>query len=390
MDVGISLQQDELINEAILRAGGADDFGPGPFLEPMTLLLASLEHEAGLNVMGRNIARERVLGHAVNRLLYVSDRKRYPPIREEEVVAPVFIIGLPRSGTTILHDILGQDPGNRVPMTWECTFPSPPPERSAALTDPRIERCDMICRAAEALMPGFKAIHPMGATLSQECVSLMADTFCSPIFHNQFRVPTYQDWVDRGADWAHVYDFHEWQLQHMQWCNPGDRWVLKTGSHLWGLEHLLAKYPDARIVFTHRDPVKSMTSYASLTARVRIVGSEQVDGHEIAGDWTPRLLHAVHHGLDVREQGIFPYAKIYDMFFHDFVGDQFAEIEKIYAALGIEMTGAGADAMRRFIAANPPGVHGVHDYTPQQYGIDPAQVRRMFSRYIERFDLRPE
>jgi hypothetical protein len=218
----------------------------------------------------------------------------------------------------------------------------------------------------------------------------MADTFCSPIFHNQFRVPTYQDWVDRGASWAHVYDFHQWQLQHMQWRCHGDRWVLKTGSHLWGLEHLLTKYPDARLVFTHRDPVKSMTSYASLTARVRAVGSAQVDGHEIAGDWSPRLLRAVNHALDVREQNEFPHAKIYDMFFHDFISDQFTQVEKIYAAFGIEMTGEGADAMRRFIDANPPGVHGVHDYTPEQYGIDPAQVRHMFSRYIGRFDLQPE
>jgi hypothetical protein len=386
----VSLEQDELIDEAIRRAGGANDFGSGPFLEPMALLLDSLEREAHLNPIGRMIARERVLGHALNHLLYVDDRKRYPAIRQEKIVAPVFIIGLPRTGTTILHDILGQDPGNRVPMTWECMFPSPPPARETFLSDSRIARCDALFPDVDAMIPGFKAMHPMGAMLSQECVSLMADTFCSPIFHNQFRVPGYQDWVDRGADWAHVYAFHEWQLQHLQWRCAGDRWVLKTGSHMWGLEHLLAKYPDARIVFTHRDPVKSMTSYASLTALVRTMGSTQVDGHEIARDWSPRLLRAVNHALDVREQGPYPQAKIYEIFFHEFVDDQFAQVEKIYAAFDIEMTGAGADAMRRFIAANPPGVHGVHNYTPAQYGIDPALVRRLFSRYIERFDLQPE
>jgi hypothetical protein len=173
----------------------------------------------------------------------------------------------------------------------------------------------------------------------------------------------------------------------MQWRCPGERWVLKTGAHMWGLEHLLAKYPDARIVFTQRDPVKSLTSYASLTALVRSMGSSEVDRLEIARDWSPRILRAVTHALDVREAKQYPDAIMYDMYFHDFVDDQFAQVEKIYEALGLEMSGAGADAMRRFIDDNPQGKHGLHTYTAEEYGIDPAQVRRDFARYIERFDL---
>jgi hypothetical protein len=244
----------------------------------------------------------------------------------------------------------------------------------------------------DAMIPGFKAMHPMGAELSQECVTMMGDTFCTPLFHNQFRVPSYQDWVDQRANFFHVYEFHQQQLQHMQWRCPGERWVLKTGAHMWGLEHLLAKYPDARIVFTHRDPVKSLTSYASLTALVRSMGSvpADVDKFEIAADWSPRILRSIEHALDVRDAKKYPDAIMYDMYFGDFVGDQFQQVENIYEALGIEMTGAGADAMRRFIAANPPGVHGVHTYTAEDYGIDAVQVRRDFARYIDRFGLRPE
>jgi hypothetical protein len=385
----VSLAQAELIEEAANRTGGLVDFGAGPVLKPLALLLDSLEREAQLNPLGRMIARERVLGHLSNHLLYVDDRKKYPAIGAEKIVKPVFIIGMPRTGTTSLHDILGQDPGNRVPTTWECMFPSPPPERKTFLTDPRIERCEAMFPAIDALLPGFKAMHPMGALLSQECVTLMADTLCSPLFHNQFRVPSYENWVDHSADWFHVYEFHEQQLQHMQWRCAGQRWVLKTGAHMWGLEHLLAKYPDARIVFTQRDPVKSLTSYASLTTLVRSMGSAAVDRFEIARDWSPRVLRAINHTLDVRDAKQYPHAKIYDMPFDDFVDDQFAQIEKIYAALDIEMTDVGAAAMQRFIDDNPPGKHGVHSYTAAQYGIDPVQVRRDFARYIERFDLAP-
>ncbi len=383
------LERDALLAEASARTGGLQDFGDRQFLEPLAILLRSLEQEAHLTAIGRMIARERVLGHLVNRLLFVRDRAQYPAIAQEKIVQPVFIIGLPRTGTTILHDILAQDLANRVPMTWECMFPSPPPQRASFETDARIARCEAVLAPVDAAMPGFRAMHPMGARLSQECVTLMADSFCSPLFHNQFRVPAYQDWMDH-ADAGPAYAFHFRQLQHFQWHCPGERWVLKTGGHMWGLEYLLQVYPDARIVFTHRDPVKSMTSYASLTTLVRSMSSLRVDGPEIARDWTPRLLHAVNHALEVRNSGHYPRARFYDMYFSDFIFDQFREVQRIYAALGLEMTAQAAARMRAFVDDNPPGKHGVHAYTAAQYGIDPAAVRRDFAGYIERFHLAPE
>jgi hypothetical protein len=162
----VSLAQPDIVEEAVRRAGGAAEFGDGPFLEPMALLLRSLEEEGRLTPVGRTIARETVLAHAVHRLLFNADRARYPQIARERIVKPVFIIGLPRTGTTILHDIFGQDPGNRVPMTWECMFPSPPTERATFRTDPRIAACEALFPDVDAMIPGFKAMHPMGATLS--------------------------------------------------------------------------------------------------------------------------------------------------------------------------------------------------------------------------------
>jgi len=349
-----------------------------------------LNADARLNAVGRYIATERILLHTVNRLNYVEDRKRFPAIADVGIEKPVFIVGLPRTGTTILHDILAQDPSNRAPLTWELMFPSPPPTTEEAATDPRIAACQATIPSGDLHSQLFKAMHPMGALLSQECVVMMGEAMCTALFHNQFRVPSYQDWVDDGADWAPVYEFHRRQLQHLGWRKPGDRWVLKTGGHLWGLEQLLATYPDARVVFTHRDPVKSMTSYASLTTLVRSSSSDDVDPFEIAQDWTARLRNKVLHALEVRTAREYPQAKFYDMFFHDFVADQFTEIAKIYDEFDLPMSAAGELAMREYIAAHPKGVDGIHRYEPEEYGVDPATVRREFAPYIEHFDLRPE
>ena len=158
---------------------------------------------------------------------------------------------------------------------------------------------------------------------------------------------------------------------------------------MWGLEHLLAKYPDARIVFTHRDPVDSMTSYASLTSLVRTMGSADVDRVEIARDWTARLCRAVDHGFRVRETGSYPDALFYDMQFSDFVGDQFSVVKNIYTTFDLPMSNEGANKMRSFIDNNPKGKHGAHIYAPKDFGVEPQRVRTAFRSYIERFGLQP-
>ncbi|MGH9017405.1 MAG: sulfotransferase family protein [Acidimicrobiales bacterium] len=377
-------------DEARQRAGGLDDVDGGQFTEGLERFVAALNAEAELNDIGRLIASERAVGHVTNRLRYVDDRRRHPDMAAETIERPVFIIGMPRTGTTILHDILGQDPANRTPMTWEVMFPSPPPEADTFSTDARIAACDATFPSVDLQIPAFKAMHPMGATLSQECVTMMGESMVTPLFHNQFRVPSYQDWVDDEADWTAVYTFHHTQLQHLQWHNRRDRWVLKTGAHLWGLARLLKVYPDARIVFTHRDPVKSMTSYASLTSLVRSMGSDRVDPVEVAEDWTGRLRRMLMRGVEVRRTGSYPDAVFYDMYFPDFIADQFAEVEKIYDALGLPLHGEAADAMRVFIADNPPGRHGIHRYAPEEFGVDPQRVRAAFGDYIDHFSLAPE
>jgi hypothetical protein len=388
-----ALDVDGVLRTASERAGGLEDLDDGPggsFMEGLGRFVDSLAADGQLNDIGRIISNERMLLHTVNRLNYVEDRRRYPEIASQEIVRPVFIIGMPRTGTTILHDILACDPRSRAPMTWEVMFPSPPPEAATFDTDARIAQCAATMPDRDMQLPGFDAIHPMGPQLTQECVVMMGETMCTPLFHNQFRVPTYEDWVDTEADWRPVYDFHHRQLQHFQARNPGDHWVLKTGAHLWGLDQLLETYPDARIVFTHRDPVKSMTSYSSLTSIVRRVGSDEVDPIEVADDWIGRLRRVLLRGIEIRRAREYPDAIFYDMYFPDFISDQFTEVGKIYDALDLAMSDEGAAAMKAFIDDNPPGKHGIHRYSPEEFGVDPAQVRSEFRTYIEHFDLTEE
>jgi hypothetical protein len=356
----------------------------------MRRLIAALEEEAQLTFLGRTIASQTLIRVIRNRLRLVADRKAHPEIAAVEIRRPLVVVGLPRTGSTILHDILAHDPRSRVPLTWECDEPSPPPERATYASDPRIAKSDAQLAGVDKLIPGFRAMHPMGARLAQECVVLTMHSMATPIFHNSFRVPSFQDWVDEHCDWAPVYDFHKRQLQHLQWRCEGDRWVLKSGAHMWALDHLLRIYPDACIVTTHRDPVKVATSFASLATLVRSMASDRVDAREVAEDWAPRLSKALNRAIEVRDSGKFARERFFDMHFAQLLADPMDVVERIYAHFGFELSGEAADAMRAFIAENPQGKHGHHRYSPEEYGVDVAAERERFRPYTERFGIEPE
>ncbi len=381
---------EESVLEAARREAGSSDLGEGPFLEPLRLLCASLEEEARLTWLGRSIARRELVRVVRNRLQLVADRRANPGIAEVEIRRPLVVVGLPRTGSTILHDILARDPANRAPLTWECNDPSPPPEAATYESDGRIARNDEQLAGVDRLIPGFKAMHPMGARLAQECVVLFMHSVATPIFHNSYRVPSYEDWVDEACDWRAVYAFHRCQLQHLQWRCARERWVLKSGVHMWGMEHLLGTYPDACLVQTHRDPVKVATSFASLATLVRSMGSDAVDAAEVAADWTPRLARALEHAIDVRDGGAFAPERFCDVHFPELLADPMKVVERIYGHFGLPLGGEAADRMRAFIADNPQGKHGMHRYRPEEYGLDVPRERERFRRYTERFGIVPE
>lgn len=382
------LDADSLL-ETARRRTGLRDLGEGPIHEGHPRLVDSLEREAELSAMGRIMARRECVRVLENRLRLVDAWRRHPEMLETEVRAPIVVIGLPRTGTSILHELLAQDPENRFPRTWEVMWPWPPPEAETRRTDPRIARAERHFAGIDRALPDLKKMHPMGPGFPQECVALMAHDAASIMHHTTHDVPSYQRWLE-AIDFRPVYASHKRQLQYLQWRDPGARWVLKSPGHLWVLRALLDVYPDARIVQTHRDPVRVSASLVSLVTYLRSLASPAPDPRRIAADWVPRLQVGLDHTIDVREQGRLPADQVFDVRFSEFVGNEVATIERLYAHFGITLSGAAADAMHRFLREHPKDVHGAHRYDLREAGLDAGALRERFRRYRERFDLGDE
>jgi Sulfotransferase family len=372
-----------------MRTTGLTDFGDAAFRAALGRLVDALEGEADLTLLGRVIARTDLVRFLENRLRMVDTIHRHPEITAAPIERPLFIVGLPRTGTSILHELLAQDPANRVPMTWEVMHPWPPPERATYTTDPRIAQVDRHFAGVDRLIPGFKAMHPMGATLPQECVALTAHDFASMVFHPTYRVPSYQAWLD-AADLRGVYASHRRQLQYLQWRCPGERWVLKSPGHLWALDALLAVYPDARIVQTHRDPLKVVASLANLVALLRTMASDRVDRHEIGTDWTRLLAAGLERSMAVRARRPEGDPQVFDMHFAELLRDEIGMVRRIYAHFGLDLSADAEARMRRFLAANPRDRHGVHRYTLAAAGLNARRERLRFAAYQARFGIASE
>jgi len=382
----VSLEEASLLDEARKNVG-LDDFGDPIFRDGLQRLLVSLEEEARLTPIGRLIAHGEVLRNLENRLRVTADWQRWPEIGEVEIEKPIFVVGLPRTGSTTLHDLFAQDLGNRVPLTWECHRPSPPPERSSYDTDPRIaENQAYIDMTSGALIPEFKAIHPMGALLAQECVMLQAFDFMSIIFANQFRIPSYERWVE-DVDLRPSYETHRRQLQYMQWRCPGERWALKSVGHLWGLEALFDVYPDARVVMTHRDPLKLIASHCSLVSMACSMGSDQVDDAEIGQQWSQSWEGAMRGGIAFRESGKVPPERFFDMHFPEFIRDPVAMVRRIYEHFDLDLSTANEKKMSGFLSENPSDKHGKHSYTLERFGLDPVAERERYRFYQEHYGV---
>jgi len=233
------------------------DFGEDDWREPFSVLVKALEEEAELTLMGRLMARSDIVLWLSSRLRVVDTLKKHPEIVEQTIVAPMVIVGLPRSGTSILFELLSQDQDVGVAMMWEALQPCPPPEADTYASDPRIEQAHQLFTQWNRVAPEFASMHEMRGDIPAECGLLMAGTFISDHNASLHQTPSYSAWC-AGADFVPVYEYHKKILQILQWKNPRGRWLLKAPEHQVHLDTLLKVYPDARIVQTHRDPIKCM------------------------------------------------------------------------------------------------------------------------------------
>jgi hypothetical protein len=366
-----------------------EDFGDDSFREALRILLRAYETEAGLSFVGRIGVHGDTVRLLSNRLRLLADRRRYPAIAAEVIHRPLFITGLPRSGTTFLHALLAQDPAHRAPLVWEVMYPSPPPEWASYDCDPRITTTARQLKWLDLLMPEFKTVHLIGARLPQECIAITSHDFRSYTFESMYAVPSYRAWHDR-QDKRSEYEFHRHFLQHLQWRCPGQRWVLKAPSHLLALEALLQVYPDAGILLTHRDPLTVLASCASFTEVLRRMFSDRVDKASLAREVRQRWEQGAGLAVKYRQAPGDLSRQLFDVHYLELVRDPMSMVRRIYERFDLELTTAAEVAMQRFLSANPKNKGGVHRYSLEEFGLNPEEERRRFQFYLDFFGIEPE
>jgi hypothetical protein len=370
---------------------GSDDFGTDlddceTWRDGFGRLCDGFVADARLNDLGVEIAALDLVRALKNRLQVVDWRTSHPEIAEQKIERPIFIVGQPRTGTTILFDLLAQDPSLRPPLTWEVDAPLPVPRPDTYETDPRIAETQATLEMSEHIIPGFMSWHPMGAQVGQECVRITASQFCSMIFSVQYRLPSYYKWLLYEADHRQAYRFHRIFLQHLQ-SGVSGQWLLKSPAHLWTLDALLETYPDAVIVQTHRDPLKVIASVSALTNHLRRMASDETSIAGCAVQSCEEIVVGLQRGMALRES--LPAGQVVDVQFADFMRDPFATIRSLYGRLDRELTPAAEGRMREHLAAHP-GDGGGGRYSWSDTGLDAEQLREQVGAYQQRYAVPTE
>jgi hypothetical protein len=374
----MTIVRDQLL-EAACESSGLDDFGDVPFLEALEVLVDSYNYDVDLAEPVRDAFVAMLTGLLVKRLRLVDDRARHPEIAHEVVSAPIFIVGQPRSGSTHLHALLACLDGVRAPRTWEMTMPSPPPERATYDTDPRIAQM----QAAIDQMPAEMLVrHPMSTDRPEQCNTLFDWAFINQAWMASYDIRSYRDWFF-DADYSPMYTAHHRALQQLQWKHPG-RWVLKYPKHLLSLDALLAEYPDAVFVWTHRDPAKVVPSAISLTSFMRQSNDPDLDLVRFGREWVVVEELALHRGLATRDRDADDTRHV-DVDYQELMRDPIESVAAVCERVGVDFGDGSRLAVQRWLDSHPQDKHGVHRYTPEDFGLDADRLRARFDFYTRRF-----
>ncbi|WP_325769444.1 sulfotransferase [Dietzia kunjamensis] len=369
----------EDIVAAAVRSTGLSDFGSDAHEEGLRVIVDDLNSpEAGLTPRGRAFQRSEVKSALTGVLLTEAAFAAHPEHDRVRIERPIFLMGLPRTGTTILHRLLHADPGAQGLEMWLTQFPQPRPPRETWESDPRFAAMQRGFAAHHAASPDFKGIHYMDATVVEECWRLLRQTGKSNSYQSTANLPRYTEWL-AGRDWTDAYARHRRVLQLVGLNDRDKRWVLKNPSHMTALDALMTAYPDALIVYTHRDPVTCIASACSLAAAASDGHSETFVGETIGR--TQLDLWATSYQAFHEARGRYDQAQFVDVAFGDLVRDQVGTVRKVYEAFGMDWTPeveqavAEADREARLGAAAPR-----HSYTLADYGLTDKQVLSAFDR----------
>ncbi|MDH4168958.1 MAG: sulfotransferase [Acidimicrobiia bacterium] len=371
--------------ELIDRACGStelDDFGGDSWRPHFDLLVNALQNEAQLHTAGRLIARSELLRSLRNRLLITEFLHHGEPLVHPGIEAPVFVVGTARSGTSILHELLGCDPDNRLPTTWEVLHPVEAARgqtEMAAIGDGEVTLW-------HDLQPEYQAMHLNGGELPTECIFLTMNEFLSDQWGGCHRIPSYSAHL-AAIDHTDAYRFHRRQLQVMQQREHRSRWVLKAPSHLATLPALFSVYPDARVIFIHRDPLQTVPSTLSLMATLKWMRSDVVDLEDAVAVLPVGFAWMLDAIITMRADGVIPDDQIVDLRYRDLLADPAGAVAAAYRHFGLRFSPEVGRTIEDYVARKPRGKHGTHRYSLDDLGLDHATERERFAFYTDRFDL---
>lgn len=375
---------------AAYSVDGLKDFGDDSYREPLEKLLWSLQHEAQLNELGGVILRQRVVDILATRLRVEAYFNRFPQILDEEIIAPLVIVGLPRTGTTMLHRTIAADPRMIAPLWYEVRYPCPALNWDfSEAGDRRIGEAKAEMNAMLEANPDLHAIHPMDAMGPDEDIMLLEQSFYSFNTQAYANIPTFDAWVE-AQDHLPGYQYFKRLLQFLQWQKKrsgqsGHRWVLKAPHHLHYMDLLFDVFPDVRVVQSHRDPVDTIPSLTSLIAGVWVIYSDHADPKVAGSQWARKFANGMRHTMAVRKR--IGNSQFLDLWFEDTVRQPLSEIQKIYDFLGMELTPQAKVEMEQWQAFNRRELRPSHDYTLEQYGFSKAGLTQLFSDYRQAFIL---
>jgi hypothetical protein len=379
----VPLDAGELLATAAAGAGLAD-FGGDAWRPSYDVLVRALEEESRLHLAGRLVARMELLRSLRNRLQLAALWRRRPEILEAPLDPPVFVVGSPRTGTSILHELLACDPATRAPAMWEMLHPV-----EALAGEAPLRAADATVRFWHDLQPEYESMHANAGELPNECIFITMNEFLSDQWGGCHVVPSYDAHL-RRADHRPAYRFHRRFLLTLQQRRRGARWALKAPSHLAQLRALLDVYPEARVVHIHRDPLKTLPSALSLMGTLKWMRCEAVDLAP-AAQALPRGYAALFRAeIEQRAAGALPDQRFVDLRYHDLMADPLRTVGELYARLGWELAAETRRAMTAHLAARPRHARGAHRYDLASFGLDPAAERERFRFYCERFGVPEE
>lgn len=388
----MTLNFERLLDEAEKATGlsewGGDAYFEDAFRKLYAAMVDSLVNESQLHEQGLRGAELRLRAMAEARLQFINDRKKWPLIADEAISKPIFILGLPRAGSTFLHALIAQDPANRSPQTWEMMLPSPPPEPDSYDHDARIERAEGILSAMGLESPEVNSLHPFGARQPEECHLLMELTGLGDNLPGLWRMPGFNK-VRAATDMRLGYRVHRMALQNLQHRYREERWVLKNPGHVFYLDHLLAVYPDAQIIQTHRDPAKVIPSVTALLLAMRAANSSQpYSGEKIALGNLRAFANGLDKAIEFRQQpGMEEH--FHDVHFRSLIADPMATVREIYRRFDLVLSAEAEAGMKAWLASEQS--HATKSkFSLSQYGLDDAQIDQHFNRYMTHFGIAPE